>query len=396
MTGHFRRTTWYQDGFEHGNPKHNDRFRVNAPAASLHPDFMHRNEVRGNGMMQILIREDLSRLTGAELYVELWGGHPGTANKRVTVNGRSTYTLPETGTAAGHCTHGYPTLPLKLTDMVNGYNALQFACDQGTTFWGHFIVDNAALRVTLEDDHPDLKSLNLTHFEAAVRIEPMKDETYHLYLETTMPDAIDRVIFTGIYQGYDENGNGATLDRHGFTKAREPVAVLGIVDHTPFTVTWNTSMLPVCDHVAVEATVILKAAPALTYRTPPTPCPAIIHPNAHVALYPAMDLPAPFWSRAGQVKWCRLPLDVDPARIQRGELHVVIWDGGRGTIDEPFTLNGHPVDVAGAAHHDVLYHRVPIDPAWLRRGDNEIVVHSDTEHHGIEVLLPGPALTIRS
>ena len=39
--------------------------------------------------------------------------------------------------------------------------------------------------------------------------------------------------------------------------------------------------------------------------------------------------------------------------------------------------------------------RLPIDPAILRRGDNEIVVHSDTEHHGIEVLLPGPAIVVR-
>lgn len=55
MSGHFQRTVWYQPGIEHGNPKYNTRFRVNAPEASLHPDFMHRPEVRGNGMMQILM-----------------------------------------------------------------------------------------------------------------------------------------------------------------------------------------------------------------------------------------------------------------------------------------------------------------------------------------------------
>ncbi|MDP2897387.1 MAG: hypothetical protein Q8Q12_12670 [bacterium] len=74
----------------------------------------------------------------------------------------------------------------------------------------------------------------------------------------------------------------------------------------------------------------------------------------------------------------------------------IISDEGRGTTEHPFTLNGHPLPVAGDGHHDVLYRVVPIDPNILRRGTNEIVVLSDTDHHGIEVLLPGPALMTRS
>ena len=93
-------------------------------------------------MLQIRMREDLRLLRGAELDLELWGGHPGTTNRRVTVNGRTTYPLP--GVAGDtQCTHMYPRLALKITDLVDGYNALQFACDQGTSFWGHFIVDEA-------------------------------------------------------------------------------------------------------------------------------------------------------------------------------------------------------------------------------------------------------------
>ena len=152
--GCFIREYWYERGIEHGNPFFNSRFRVNAPEASIHPDFMYRSEVRGNGMMVIFIDEDLALLDKTELYLEIWGGHPGTASKRVTINGRSTYPLPEVGTADENCTHMYSVVPLRITDLVNGYNALQFACGQGSTFWGHFIVDNACLRVTLKDDHP--------------------------------------------------------------------------------------------------------------------------------------------------------------------------------------------------------------------------------------------------
>ncbi|MCL4176819.1 MAG: hypothetical protein KJ072_03615 [Verrucomicrobia bacterium] len=39
-------------------------------------------------MMLIKAEEDLFLLTAAEFYCEAWGGHPGTANKWITGNGR--------------------------------------------------------------------------------------------------------------------------------------------------------------------------------------------------------------------------------------------------------------------------------------------------------------------
>ena len=132
--GQFVRTAWYTRGLKHGNPYFNERFRVNAPETSLTPAWMYRSEARENGMMLIRIDEDLALLEKAEIYAEIWGGHPGTAGKRLSINGRSTYALPEVGTSAGHCTYSYPRIPLKLTDLVNGYNAIQFACDGNRLF----------------------------------------------------------------------------------------------------------------------------------------------------------------------------------------------------------------------------------------------------------------------
>jgi len=40
-------------------------------------------------------------LAGVDLYLEVWGGHPGTAGKRITLNGRSAYDLPADGVADG-------------------------------------------------------------------------------------------------------------------------------------------------------------------------------------------------------------------------------------------------------------------------------------------------------
>lgn len=390
------RTTWYKPGLEHGNPVVNSRFRVNAPGAALDPNFAHRDEVRGNGMMQILIEEDLRQTRSAELQLVYWGGHPGTANKRVTINGRSCYALPETGTAQGHCTHGYPVIPLALTDLVNGYNALQFACDQGTSFWGHFIVDDAALRIDLPPDHPDLVRAGLSDVDATVSMQPVDPEHLRLALETTEALDVARVDYLGIYAGYDENGSGRTFDEHGFIKDRQRIATLGSATVPPFEVVWDRTMLPACQEVSVRAMVNLASPSGLELVTDTVQTPPIAHRGADVQVSVADSLPLPFWSRDGEAMSCTLTVPCEPADIERAEFHMVIWDGGKGTVPDPITLNGHPLEVAGPGAHDVRYRVLPLDPGLLQRGPNEVRVLSDTEHHGIEVLLPGPALVIRS
>lgn len=401
--GRFLRLYWFEHGKKHGNPssEHNRRFRVNAPEVSTHPTFAVRPEARGSGMMQILMEEDLRLLAGAELYLELWGGHPGTANRRVTFNGRSTYPIDIAG-GDKHCTHLYPTIPLRVSDLVNGYNALQFACDQGTSFWGHFIVDNACLRAIFRGDHPDLRKAGLAGFQATVKTSihaSSDEEKIELSLEVAAgpPAAVSAVDFQAHYAGYDENGSGRAKSWHGFTKKRQPVAHAGSAAQAPFTATWDLSMLTAQDNMAVRAVVHFKDSPNLVYVTPAsrglrTP----ERPRSRVSSFFSKDLPQPFWSRAGHKKTCTIDLDADPAQIERAELHVVVWDGGAGRVKDYFSLNSRSLPVAGSGQHDVIYSQLKLDPKVLRKGVNQVDLLSDTEHHGMEVLLPGPALVVRS
>jgi hypothetical protein len=403
--GQFWRWHWYQRGLTNGNPAYEGRFRVNAPEISLHPTFGRRVEPRENGMMLIKAEEDLFLLTAAEFYCEAWGGHPGTANKRITVNGRSTYFLPRVGTEDGHCTYFYPSIPLKITDLVNGYDAVQFAVDQGTTFWGHMLVDNAAIRVALTNGHPDLVKLGLAEFTASIVVgtTPGVDG---FGIMVSWPKAfrsqIARVEVQGWYQGYDENGNAQRRDWHGFTKARTPMVWLGSVSPPAdgsadgVAVQWDTSLLPAQTDVAVRAAVRFHTDTNLVFLTcASTGLEIRERTHANVVLFAPHDLPDHFWSRAGQPKTCHIDLDVDPPRIEKAELHVVTWTGGAGTVKEYFRLNGVHYPVAEGARHELVYSRLPVDPRNLRRGLNRIELLSDTEHHGIEVIYPGPALAVR-
>jgi hypothetical protein len=400
--GQFLRLHWFDHGAEHGNPSsaHNTRFRVNAPEVVTDPKFATRNEARGSGMLQILVEEDLRLLDGVDLSLELWGGHPGTTNRRVTLNGRTTYAISDPGGDA-NCTHLYPTIPLKLTDLVNGYNAVQFACDQGTSFWGHFIVDEACIRAALKPNHPGLEHSELAGFEATVVETSAAESAEALELSLCVSEsvraAISHVEFQGRYLGYDENGGCREAGWHGFTRRRLPVGYLGSSEAPPFAARWDLSMLPEQRDMAARAVVHFKQFPDLIYVTPPlrglaTPR----RSGTSVRIYPTAIPPKPFWSRAGQEKACTIELDVAPDRVERAELRVVIWDGGRGTVEDYFTLNGRALPVAGAGKHNVIYSIVNIDPALLTAGANRISLRSDTEHHGLEVLLPGPALVVRT
>jgi hypothetical protein len=89
-------------------------------------------------------------------------------------------------------------------------------------------------------------------------------------------------------------------------------------------------------------------------------------------------------------------LSLEPERIQKAELLIKTWDGGEGSIRDPFTLNDRPYKViSGKAIHDVVFTRVNVPADHLRRGRNRVRLVSDTDHHGIEVLLPGPCLILR-
>lgn len=397
--GHFWRLHWYERESTPLNPRHTRRLRINSPNASLHPTYGHRAETQENGLVLINAPEDLFQATAAEFYAELWGGHPGTANKRVSINGRSTHLLPPVGSEEGHCTYSYPTVALELTDLVSGWNACQLAVEQGDAFWGHAMIDAACLRFALKAEHPDLADAGVAGFSAALEVEAGPDgEGFRISARVPEEFArrIARVHYQGWYDGFDENGNRAAHDWHGFTHNRRPVAWLGSVDQPPFTLVWDTSMLAAQSGVSVRALVEFKEAPNLMFLTAATEAFSIAHQDGiQVVRVSARDLPVPFWSRAGATKQCLLNVPVAPDRIERAELHVVTWTGGAGNVRDYFKLNGVHYPVAEGAGHEPGYVRLPVLPRDLRRGANEVRLLSDTEHHGIEVLLPGPALMIR-
>lgn len=394
----FARRYWYEQGAEHANPVASSRqLRVNSPGVVLHPIFATRKEVKSSGLARIFIEEDLRKIEGATLYTEIWGGHPGTSQKKVSINGRSQFSIPEIGTADYNSTHHYPSFHLAPSDLVNGYNSIQFSCYKSGVEWGHFIVENIALDIHLPDTHPDLAEVGLNGFSAMVSARTdAAEETIQLSLESNQTAKIEKVVFQARYYGYDENGDGFETDWHGMTYEREPLGVAGVSTEAPFTVDWDVSMLPAQTSVEAKAMVYFADENLLFYETQSIKGLEIPErEGSDVVFIKSKDLPKPFWSRANRVKEATIQLDMNPSTIEKAELRIVTWTGGAGEVAEYFTLNGRFLPVAEGDHHQVDYSIIELDPKLLMKGENRIRLLSDTVHHGIEILLPGPALVIR-
>lgn len=394
----FEHVYWYEQGLENGNPHFNNRqLRVNAPEVSTHPKYASRSEPRSSGVARILIEQDLRQIRRVDLATEIWGGHPGTANKLISVNGRASFSIPEVGTESKHCTHQYPSFNLQPNALVNGHNALQFSCEQGDTFWGHYIVDNVCLKVGLKPECEELISAGLANFEASVDAIPTFDGfSVQLSVPGEVLNQISAVHYQARYFGYDENGNGQGTDWHGMTKDRVPYGVVGSSNKPPFTVSWDTSLLPAQKNVAIRAVLEFKGHPALRYRTQATSGLAIPQREGSVVkMFQPTDLPNPFWSRDNQLRECAIEIDVDPSSIEEAELHVVAWTGGAGKVKDYFQINGHHFPIAEGSEHETVYSKLLVDPNILKKGRNSISLLSDTEHHGIEIMSPGPALMVR-
>jgi hypothetical protein len=374
--------------------------RVNDAELSLHEVYGKRPEALSNGFTLINVPEDLFGLESVELHLELWGGHPGTANKRVIVNGKQVYSLGNFGTEENNCTYSYPVIPLKVQHLVSGQNAFQFACDRGASFWGHFIIDQAAVRCYLKPDHPDIRNNNLQDFKARVKLQPQTSTLADLVnISLSYPERYEKSIISvdyfGRYKGFDDNGDKIENDWHGYTHNKKYVNHIGHVTSPPYAVTWDTSMIPSqSGPMAIKAIVHLKG----DFNYISEVLDSLVFParRNNVELYKCSVLPKPFWSRASKPVTATIDLPRDPANAESAQLCVRVWDGGEGTIKEPFKINGHPYSItSGKAIHDLVFTNVEVDVKHLKTGTNTFTLLSDTEHHGIEVLLPGPCLLLR-
>ena len=162
--------------------------------------------------------------------MDLWGGHPGTANRRVTLNGRTTYPLARPDRRTLHARlSGHPT---EADGPGPGPQRGAVRLRSGNDILGSLHRRSGLPAGRAAGDACGPQAGWTGSFRAAVRRSPSRANPEAMKLSLDVPAADCRPrsppsIFRAATKAMTKTATGRRHDWHGFTKARQPVAYLG-------------------------------------------------------------------------------------------------------------------------------------------------------------------------
>jgi hypothetical protein len=327
-----------------------------------------------------VLQFEVSHLQGArraELEIDRWGGHPGTTNKQLRINGNAWLALPELRTtpeghdAVCYMSQDLPVVAIPLEHLRSGMNTLEgTAGDQickgfGWGQWGWY---GATLRVYYA---PASK--------AAARIAPLRTVGENPSIRVQAPGDTERVEVLAWYEGIDEDGDGEFASWH-------PV---GSVTAAPFTVRWDTTWVPDQPRGSVRLVARVRRSDGTWTVTPVLDGVTLARKSGSVRLYRPLDVPEKFWTRAKRRVASRVEMDTLKGATE-AVLVLRTWNGH----NENVLVNGTALPIGGL-DHKYAQTAVKAPVSALREGSNAIEFYSETEHHGVEILWPGPMLLVR-
>lgn len=346
---------------------------------------------------------DLSGALRAEVVLDRWGGHLGTLRPRIRFNGNQWLDVPppklndEHNLPENYYFQDNPVLPVPLEHLKLGINRIEGTCGHvEEDGWGQWGLYSLALRVYLAP-------ANAPHCQGRIVWPASGDsveENPTIVLDADA-DQLERAEIFAWYEGYDENGDGCFADWHGgwFQPNRGLAAKwlghVGTIQRVSMQTTWDTRWVPDQPPGQIRLVARILDRSGVWFVTNEVTNLTLRRDNETVTLYRVESLPPEFGVRAGEQKSCilRLPPDFEPRSIVEVGLHYRTWHGW-DKHHAPYRINNYARPHEGNNHHyDYDIHAIP--PNVLKPGDNIFTIESQTEHHMLEVLWPGPALTVR-
>ena len=374
------------------------------------PDAVERHERAADFLPNPVLELDVETLEGAtraELLIDRWGGHVGTRGLQIRFNENAWIdlpllsTTPEGADPSCYLFQDNPTVEVPLAHLREGANALEGTSgDQGCHGfgWGQWGWYGAILRVYYDEGapHPTGRIASPEPGAALGEHPTVEVEAYD-----TTGAGIARIDVLAYYTGYDEDGDGHFADWHGHLHYADLGGHVGSLvrpplQEAPYAVRWDTRYVPDQPDGDVRLVARIQNTDGVWFVTEPVEGLSLRREGTSVRLVPPSDVPEAFWVRDGgrSASRLRLPDDYDPARVEEVALHLRTWNGhnhGTGTLARVGDWTG----ALPGIDHNYAYTIHPLPPEALRPGENEVAFHSETHHHGVELLWPGPALTIR-
>jgi hypothetical protein len=377
------------------NLKQGNWWRVTDPQA-CHPGAA---AFLPNPVLQLSI-DDLEGAVRAEVLTDVWGGHAGTTGKRFRINGQDWMHIPHVPTLAEraecYMTEYNVILDLPLHYLREGINTFegssggQTCYDFGWGQWGWYVM---MVRVYYGEGKTHAKA-KITWPASGSNIPDNPD----IMVSPEDPGKVDQIQVLGKYFGYDENGDGIYYDWHRAYHSPDIEGHIGTLCKAPFRLNWDTRYVPDQDPAGLSLVARIRDTSGIWFVTDVVDSLSLKRPESFsVKMYPSHDIPEKFTVRAGKTLSCFVQIENHRQANKCVLLHRT-WNAADdhaagGHIERPLRINGHPFKCYGKNHFYALS-AVYVPVSTLLEGHNEVAYISDTEHHGIEILWPGPALII--
>jgi hypothetical protein len=338
---------------------------------------------------------DLSGAVAVEVYIEQWGGHAGTSEKRLRLNGGEWIDIPEpAGIPADAGLEKSPecyqylthvTVPLPLEQLVPGENSFEFTAGPQICHnfgWGQWGVYGVTFRVYYD---PDSKP----HVPGRLTVPDGSGDGPVFSALTDDPEKTQRIDFIARYEDFDYEGNGIYRQWHYTYRYGQIRHHVGSATAVPYAVTWDTEWVP--DQAEpVELICRILSTDGLFYMTPPLEF-SFERVGRSVRLYRPYDVPGAWQTRVRRRQGCSFFVAHDLRRASSARLLLSTWSGAHA---DAIGVNDTSLVRRVGLDHDYSHDEIPVDTAFLRPGVNRAFTYSETEHHGIEVLWPGIALKV--
>lgn len=350
--------------------------------------------------------EDLEHAIRAEAMLDRWGGHRGTVRKRIRFNGNDWIVVPEIqntpdGIRPEHLMfQDNPVVDVPLEHFRKGQNIVEGGCDEEGGFgWGQWGMYSLTLRVYYDPESKPDRRISGQIISPSSGDVLSDDPIIELTADATL--GVARIDVLASYDGYDEDGDGRYDGWHEshFQLVRgEPNEIrdhVGTLWKQPYQVSWNTHWIPDQDEKSISLIARVQDTHGYWTVTEPVTGLTLRRDDVQVQLYRARDVPEDFAVRNEQTLRCYFDIpETDSLELAtEAAIHLRTWHGWDGH-HHPLKVNDHSFPIQGK-NHFYDYDLLPLPTSALRPGENVFEISSDTEHHMLEVLWPGPALVVR-
>jgi hypothetical protein len=341
--------------------------------------------------------DDLQLAVRAECCIEQWGGHAGTSEKRIRINGSNWIEIPESSAMGPQRPESYqymryPVVAIPVHQLREGDNEFELTCANQISHliheigWGQWGIYGAIFRIYYDSDKPHPSGrLSSSAWMDDRRISIVQDPG-----EPETSDRIDRIDLLGFYEDYDHNGDGQYREWHYRFRYGRLVNHLATLNGIPYEATIDASWIPEqSEPMGIMARITdydgrswVTSLAELPWGKRKEKC----------RMYKSRDVPACWQSRDGQRHSCTIDIPDNLGQVVEARMIVSTWNGYEA---DEIGINGKKLFSRIGRNHDFALSELDIPLSVLREGENEVYTSSSTPHHGIEVLWPGPVVKVR-